>query len=542
MARSKRAGEDPEHLLRGDALDTWLFGDPRGKSARYRRRVQRILTISLVVANAVGAIVVACLGLFLIPGPSVFSGPSAITTFVVLPLYVLAAFGIGVGVGTVWALRTLRWFSEARPPTAEEARATFAVPLRLMVLQGTLWAGAVVLCTVLYGLAEPRNVPRALFSTLFGGIVVCANAFLLAEFALRPVAAQALRFRPRSGRRAGVRARTLLVWTTGSAIPVIGVMTLAVFALFRDDISVDKLATTILALGVVMLVFGLLLIELLNRATMAPIRAVRTAMQEITQGRLSAEVAVFDGTELGDLQAGFNDMATGLRERDQVRDLFGRHVGESVAAAALASRPELGGEERYVAVLFVDVAGSTELALAQPPAAVVDLLNRFFTVVVEEVEAHDGLINKFIGDAALAIFGAPTVLPYATDSALAAARAVMDRLAAEVPDIAAGAGVASGCVIAGNVGTRERFEYTVIGDPVNEASRLADLAKETGGIAVSRTVVEQSGLAEQRRWEHDRDVELRGRHEKTEVYRPVSPSGSNGYPRQPAARSQHAAR
>jgi adenylate cyclase len=464
---------------------------------------------------------VACLVLFLIPGPSLFSGPSATTTFVVLPLYVVAAFGIGVGAGTVRALRALRWFRAGRPPTAEEARTAFSVPLQLMLLQGALWAGAVVLFTVLYGIAEPRNVPRALFSILLGGIVVCANAFLLAEFALRPVAAQALRFRPRSGRRAGVRARTLLVWASGSAIPVVGVMVLAVFALQRDDISASKLATTILALGTVMLVFGLLLIELLNRATMAPIRAVRTAMQEITQGRLSVEVAVFDGTELGDLQAGFNDMASGLREREQVRDLFGRHVGEAVAAAALASKPELGGEERYVAVLFVDVVGSTELALSQPPAAVVDLLNRFFTVVVEEVEAHDGLINKFIGDAALAIFGAPTVLPYAADSALAAARSVMDRLAAEVPDIAAGAGVASGCVIAGNIGTRERFEYTVIGDPVNEASRLADLAKESGGIAASGTIIEQVAQAEQRRWQHEQDITLRGRKESTAVYGPA---------------------
>ncbi len=522
MAEGAREAADLRKLLRGDAVDVWLFGDVREDPALFRRRVQRILTSALVIANAVGAIVVACIGLFLVPGPSVFSGPSATVTFVVLPLYVAAAFGIGVGVGTVRALRTMRWLREGRQPTADEARATFAVPLQLMVLQGALWAGAVVLLTVLYGLAEPKNVPRALFSILLGGIVVCANAFLLAEFAIRPVAAQALRSRPRVARRAGVRARTLLVWASGSAIPVVGVMVLAVFALIRVDISASKLATTILALGVVMLVFGLLLIEMLNRAIMAPINSVRSAMHQITEGHLSTEVAVFDGTELGDLQAGFNDMAAGLREREQVRDLFGRHVGEAVAAAALASKPELGGEERYVAVLFVDVAGSTQLAYSQPPAAVVDLLNRFFTVVVEEVEAHDGLINKFIGDAALAIFGAPTVLPYAADSALAAARSVMERLAAEVPDIGAGAGVTSGCAIAGNIGTRERFEYTVIGDPVNEASRLADLAKESGGIAASGTVIEQAAQAEQRRWQHEQDITLRGREESTAVYGPVA--------------------
>jgi adenylate cyclase len=86
----------------------------------------------------------------------------------------------------------------------------------------------------------------------------------------------------------------------------------------------------------------------------------------IADGDLTVEVEVDDGTELGELQAGFNLMVGGLRERDRVRDLFGRHVGESVASAALDSRPQLGGEERYVAVLFVDLVGSTAMAATRP--------------------------------------------------------------------------------------------------------------------------------------------------------------------------------
>jgi adenylate cyclase len=502
----------------GEVLDRWLHGDRR-ELTRLRRRLQLVLTATLVVANAVGALVVAVLGLFIIPGPSVFSGDSAPVTFVVLPLYVAVAFAAGVGVGTRQALVTLSWTRSDRPPTPSQAQATFRVPLRLMRLQGLLWAGAVVVLTVAYGLAEPRNLPRALFSILFGGVVVCAVAFLLTEFVLRPVSARALRVQA-PARRMGVRARLMLAWACGSAIPVVGVMVVASYALVRDDISAARLATTILALGVLMLAVGLLLMELVSRATMAPIRTVQSAMESVAGGDLSAEIALFDGTELGDLQAGFNDMAAGLREREKLRDLFGRHVGEQVAAEAMTQRIELGGEERDVAVVFVDVIGSTERSSTERPADTVRALNRFFTVVVEEVERRGGLVNKFMGDAALAVFGAPTRQADAAGTALAAARAVMARLAEDVPEMPAGAGVAAGCVLAGNVGTPERFEYTVIGDPVNEAARLADLAKADGGLMASGDVVARAGSDEAGRWRHARDEQLRGRAQRTAVHVP----------------------
>ncbi len=186
---------------------------------------------------------------------------------------------------------------------------------------------------------------------------------------------------------------------------------------------------------------------------------------------------VFDGTELGELQRGFNAMVNGLRERERVRDLFGRHVGREVAAAAERERPQLGGEDRHAAVVFVDIVGSTQLVDNQPAAHVVKLLNWFFAIVVNEVDRHHGLINKFAGDAALAIFGAPNRLDRPEDAALAAARAIADRLANEMPEVQAGIGVAAGQIVAGNVGAKQRFEYTVVGKPVNQAARLCELAK-----------------------------------------------------------------
>ena len=200
------------------------------------------------------------------------------------------------------------------------------------------------------------------------------------------------------------------------------------------------------------------------------------------EGDLDAHVVAFDGTELGELQRGFNSMVAGLREREQVRDLFGRHVGREVAAAAEQQMPTLGGEERHVAVLFVDVVGSTKLVSTRPAKEVVELLNRFFTVIVEEVDRHRGLVNKFEGDAALAIFGAPVSLENPENEALAATRAVARRLKIEVPECPARIGVAAGQVVAGNVGALEPFEDTAIAGPVHFAARLAEERGGRGGF------------------------------------------------------------
>src|SRR6185369_4569757 len=122
--------------------------------------------------------------------------------------------------------------------------------------------------------------------------------------------------------------------------------------------------------------------------TATPVRVVRSALKQVEKGDLDCNVVVFDGTELGELQAGFNTMVGGLRERERVRDLFGRHVGEDVARTAMENDVELGGEVREVAVLFVDLVGSTRLAATRPPHEVVEILNAFFAVVIDVVEQH----------------------------------------------------------------------------------------------------------------------------------------------------------
>jgi adenylate cyclase len=153
---------------------------------------------------------------------------------------------------------------------------------------------------------------------------------------------------------------------------------------------------------------------------------------------------------------------------------------------------------------------------------VVDLLNRFFAVIGEEVHRHHGLVNKFEGDAALAVFGAPNHLDHPEDEALAASRAIARRIRDEVPECEAGIGAASGEAVAGNVGAKERFEYTVIGEPVNQAARLCELAKSTPThLLASSETVQNASESASRRWTFGDAVTLRGHDEPTRLALPV---------------------
>jgi adenylate cyclase len=175
--------------------------------------------------------------------------------------------------------------------------------------------------------------------------------------------------------------------------------------------------------------------------------------------------------------------------------------------------------------MFVDLVGSTGLAATRPPAEVVALLNRFFSLVVEVVHRHGGWVNKFEGDAALCVFGAPEDQPDAAGRALAAARELRNRLRQELPELEAGIGVSAVSVVAGNVGAAERFEYTVIGDPVNEAARLTEIAKTSpGGVLASGSAVAACDVGEAERWQLDGEVVLRGRGRPTRIASPADDS------------------
>lgn len=178
---------------------------------------------------------------------------------------------------------------------------------------------------------------------------------------------------------------------------------------------------------------------------------------------------------------------------------------------------QMGGVNCEMAVLFVDVVGSTALAAALPPHELVAILNDFFAAVIDVVEQHRGSVNKFEGDAVLAIFGAPHADPDCASHALAAARELNRRLNRPDADLTVGIGVSAGMAVAGNMGDPSRYEYTVIGDPVNEAARLSELAKRSGGVAVSGAALGRAHQSEALRWHVIESKVLRGRDNSTEI-------------------------
>ena len=413
--------------------------------------------------------------------------------------------------------RALGWLAEDREPSEQEHRLTLGLPMFTAVLTATGWAVGGLLSFALnldHSLGAAAVIGAAVW---MGGETTSALAFLMSERILRPVTAVALAaHQPQGSVAPGVRERLLAAWSLGTAAPMMSVLVVGIVGITKPGVDSEAVAAACVYLGGVALAIGLLMTVISAKAIADPLNSVRSAVERVAAGDLEARVAIDDASEVGLLQAGFNRMAEGLRERERIRDIFGRQVGHDVARAALRERPRLGGEEREIGAVFVDLTGSTSLALAMPPTEVVRLLNRFFRVVIEEVESEDGFVNKFEGDAALCVFGAPVAGEDPAGRALCAARRIADRLDREVPEVGYGIGVSAGKAVAGNVGSEHRFEYTVIGDPVNEAARLSELAKERDErVIASDAALGRAKSDEREEWEQGERTVLRGRLEAT---------------------------
>lgn len=453
-------------------------------------------------------------------------------------------FLVGVVVNLRLLMPVFRWqrrdnmLAEADPAATELARSrALRMPYYRTLSTVVYWCiGGVVFVVASWSVAR-FAAPVVTVATALGAAATAIIGYLQSERVLRPVAVAALRSGvPENVKAPGVILRQILTWMLSTAVPLLAI----VLAVVADKVSLlhaapESLFNPILLLALTALGVGLISTLLVAMSIADPLRQLRWALSEVQRGNYNAHMQIYDASELGLLQAGFNDMVRDLAERQRLRDLFGRYVGEDVARRALERGTELGGQERDVAVLFVDLVGSTQLAATRPPAEVVHLLNDFFRVVVDTVGRHGGFVNKFQGDAALAIFGAPIEHPDASGGALAAARELHDELLPVIGAAEFGIGVSSGRAIAGHIGAQARFEYTVIGDPVNEAARLTELAKlEAGHVLASAIAVSGALDAEALCWDVGEVVELRGRAAPTQLARPLNlavPPGVSTPPR-----------
>jgi adenylate cyclase len=496
----------------------------RAARERFLSAINRRLFWIGWLANAAGVAVVVTAIAFLIP---IFLKNSTATTGLwELPVTVVCFVIAGLILG--WASRrgqraALGWVAEGREPSEREHRLTLRLAFSEVIATAIVWAVAGVLFGVLNWATEGWGFGVAVAAAIWlGGDTTCALYYLLLERALRPVTALALAARlPERPVAPGVTNRLLFAWSLGTGVPILGVLGVVVVGLTKSDVNPDKVAEACIFLSLVAMGVGMLATKIVARSISDPVTAVRRALDRVARGDLDAQVRVEDGSEIGQLQAGFNHMVDGLHERERIRDLFGRQVGHDVARAALEDGARLGGEEREVGALFIDLVGSTSMALAMPPTEVVRLLNRFFRVVIEAVESEGGLVNKFEGDAALCIFGAPVSCDDPAGEALRAARRLAERLDREVPEVGYGIGVSAGRAVAGNVGSESRFEYTVIGVPVSEAARLCELAKQRPErLLASDAALSRSSDDEVAEWEVGERTVLRGRLEATSLASP----------------------
>ena len=262
----------------------------------------------------------------------------------------------------------------------------------------------------------------------------------------------------------------------------------------------------------------------------APLYALRDAMRRVEDGHPEPAQPVVTGNEIGELTLGFNRMMKGLTERDRIKGLFGQYLTREVSEAILDGRVNLGGDRYEVTVLFTDIRDFTALSEQLSPEEVFGFLNEYLDTMIDVLVARGGFIDKFLGDGILAVFGLPVRSEGHAFAAFEAARDMQTklkelnsgRLAVGKPAIAIGSGLHSGPVIAGNVGSSRKLEYTVIGDTVNLASRLEALNKRWGSAVTLSEATWRSLPGAMRStlpFVREEDVEIRGKKDKLTIYR-----------------------
>lgn len=227
----------------------------------------------------------------------------------------------------------------------------------------------------------------------------------------------------------------------------------------------------------VVILLSLVAVFALARSITNPLASLAGAVQKIEKGNYDLKVDVTSRDEIGRLASMVNSMAKGLIEKEKVRDLLGKVVSKQIAEQLLSSPVELGGEEKVVTILFSDIRGFTTFCEGLPPKQVLEELNRVLSTVSNIVESHSGVVDKFQGDAVMALFGAPITNALDADNAMQTALNIVKALDAMDSRLSACVGINTGLVVAGNLGSDNRLNYSVIGDAVNLCARLESLTR-----------------------------------------------------------------
>ncbi|HUF49716.1 MAG TPA: adenylate/guanylate cyclase domain-containing protein [Longimicrobiales bacterium] len=281
-----------------------------------------------------------------------------------------------------------------------------------------------------------------------------------------------------------------------------------VIALPLDEVQAPfaRIQRAIRLAGIGALLVGLAFALLIARGLARPVRALVRATEQVARGDYTVEVESRSRDDIGALAAAFNEMTRGLRLKEQYRGLLDKVVSPEIAAEMIRADVQLGGETREVTTLFADIRGFTPMTEGMQPAEIVAFLNEVLERASAAVEAEGGVVDKYVGDEVMALFGAPLSAPDDAVRAVRAAVRMRDAIAQLSRErstrgdvgIAVGIGINTGPVVAGNMGSARRLNYTVIGEAVNVAARLCSAAQPNEILIGEATYRQLDGAADVR--------------------------------------------
>jgi adenylate cyclase len=509
------------------AAGAMIPGTVRDRAATWER-LNRQMQVALSAANVIGALVVTVLLTFLVPVPPKFMHDTTIVWVNVAVLVVGGALATALAnIAGPRAARQVRdWFVSGEPASDREREFALRQPLVQMLIAAAIWVLGTAVFTVLNAFASAAVAAQAAITIPIGGLATSALTYLLAERIGRPVTAAALADgAPDEPVGPGVRTRLLVAWGLAAAFPLFGCVLLAVSVLVVGHWSATRTAASLLVLSAVGLALGWRAMSIAGQSLVDPIEAVRAGQRRVQSGELATEIPVYDGSELGLLQAGFNEMTAGLRDRERIREAFGTYLDHDIAEHILKEGTSLVGEEVEVTVMFTDIRDFTGFAERSDARQVVATLNRLFALIVPIIHAHGGHVDKFVGDGLLAVFGAPRRQADHAEEALKAAIEISREVASQFGnELSIGVGLNSGMVIAGSVGGGGRLEFSVIGDAVNVAARVEAATRSTGDLILmsewTRGLLSEVAAAS---LEERGSARLKGKSESVALFAPRAP-------------------
>lgn len=277
----------------------------------------------------------------------------------------------------------------------------------------------------------------------------------------------------------GVRHQLLYrVLNPGSPFPLAAQVNL--YSLAALDAEIAELRRNVAGMAVIALALALMVVMLASRTLSGPVSEMAAATRQIEQGNFQVRVPVRRRDELGALAASFNRMAAGLALQEKYRSVLNAVADRTVAQQLIEQTSRLGGELRHVSMLFCDIRGFTAITEGMPPGELIEMLNEHMTALTDVAYEHGGIVDKFVGDLIMVLFGAPRSTGSDALRAVECAQAMLQRRRdlnqSSKHSLEMGIGIATGSVVAGCMGSDQRLSYTVIGHRVNLASRLCSIA------------------------------------------------------------------